>query len=130
LERKIYVEKGDVTRRVVLHRHDQAGCKPDGWIGWLEEGRQHAPKREDEGKDRSALMGENEDEAEDCGKSEKAELAVLAAAEKLVKGPEILRHRHDGYKKRCQEYEDSTQQNAGLRRTRVSVFSRPIRDGD
>jgi hypothetical protein len=96
LERKIDVQKRGAPRQVVLQRSDQAECTP-GWIGWLEEERQHAPKREDEGKNRSALMGENEHHAEDCGKSEKAELAVLAAAEKLVKGPEILRHRHDGY---------------------------------
>jgi hypothetical protein len=68
-----------------------------GRIGWLKEGRPRALKREDQVKDSSPLMGEKEHQAEDCGKSEKAELAVLAAAEELVKGPETLRHRHDGY---------------------------------
>jgi hypothetical protein len=96
LERRIDVQNRGATWQAVLQRGDQAEWIP-GWVGWPEEGRPHAPKREDEGKNHSALMGENEDQAEDCGKSEKAELAVLAAAEELVKGPEILRHRHDGY---------------------------------
>jgi len=53
-------------------------------------------------------MGEQEDETEDCGQSEKAELAVLSSAKKLVEGPEVLRHRHDSHKERCEKYEDST----------------------
>jgi hypothetical protein len=122
--------KGDAARQIELYRRDQTGAEPGGWIGWLKEGRQHASKRQDQGKDRSALMGENEHETEDCGYCEKAELAVLAAAEKLVEGPEIFRHGHDGYKKSCQKYEDLTKQNADLRRTRRRVFNRTFRYGN
>jgi hypothetical protein len=74
-------------------------------------------------------MGEQEDETEDRGEREKAELAVLAAAEKLVKGPEVLRHRHDGDKKCREKYEDLAQQDAGSRRRRVFSFNGPVRDG-
>lgn len=54
-------------------------------------------------------MRENEHEAEDCGQSEKPELTVLTTAEKLVEGPEVFRHWHDGYQKRCEEYENLTE---------------------
>ena len=46
-------------------------------------------------------MGEQEDEAEDGGERQKAELAVLSSTEKLVKGPEVLRYGHNGNKKSC-----------------------------
>ncbi|NYF89035.1 hypothetical protein RBB79_05775 [Tunturiibacter empetritectus] len=101
--------KGDVARQVVLHRRDHAGAEPGCWIGWLKERRQHASKRQYQGKDRSSLMRENEHEAEDCGQSEKPELTVLTTAEKLVEGPEVFRHWHDGYQKRCEEYENLTE---------------------
>lgn len=65
-------------------------------------------KREEKAKNFSALMGEQEDETEDRSESQKAELAVLTPTEKLVKGPEVLRYRHNGNKKCCKEYEDST----------------------
>jgi hypothetical protein len=54
-------------------------------------------------------MREDEDEAEDCGQSEKSELTVLTTAEKLVEGPEVFRHGHDGYQKRCEEDENLTE---------------------
>jgi hypothetical protein len=53
-------------------------------------------------------MGEQEDETEDRGESQKAELAVLSPTEKLVKSPEVLRYRHNGNEKRCEKYEDLT----------------------
>jgi hypothetical protein len=53
-------------------------------------------------------MGEQEHKTEDCGKSEKAELAVLSAAQKLIKGQEVLGDRHDSYEECCEKYEDST----------------------
>jgi hypothetical protein len=90
---------------------------------------QDALKREQEAKNFSALMGEQEHKTEDRGKSEKAEFAVLSAAQKLVKGPEVLRYGHNGNKECCEKYEDSTQQNAGLRRRRVSSFNGPVRNG-
>jgi hypothetical protein len=101
--------KGDAARQVVLHKRDQAWAESGCWIGWLKERRQHASKRQNEGKDRSALMREDEDEAEDCGQCEKSELTVLTTAEKLVEGPEVFRHGHDGYQKRCEEYENLTE---------------------
>jgi hypothetical protein len=101
--------KGDAARQVVLHRGGQTGEEPGSWIARLKERRQHSSKRQNEGKDHSALMREDEDEAEDCGQSEKSELTVLTTAEKLVEGPEVFRHGHDGYQKRCEEDENLTE---------------------
>jgi hypothetical protein len=52
-------------------------------------------------------MGEQEDETKDRGESQKAELAVLSPTEKLVKGPEVLRDRHNSYEDCCEKHEDS-----------------------
>ena len=108
LEGEVDDEKRGVRKQTGSHRRDQMGRQCRGWVDWFEEGRQRVAKREQKANNFSALMGEQEDETEDRGKSQKAELAVLSPTEKLVKGPEVLRYRHNGNKNCCEKYEDST----------------------
>lgn len=108
MEGEVDDEKRRVRELTGSHRRDQVGRQCRGRIDWFEEGRQCASKREQKAKDLSTLMGEQEDETEYRGESQKAELAVLSSTEKLVKGPEVLRYRHNGNEKRCEKYEDLT----------------------
>ena len=108
MEGEVDDEKRRVRELTGSHRRDQVGRQCRGRIDWFEEGRQCVSKREQKAKDLSTLMGEQEDETEYRGESQKAELAVLSSTEKLVKGPEVLRYRHDSYEECCEEYEDST----------------------
>jgi hypothetical protein len=129
LEGEVDDEKRSFRKQTGSHRRDQMGRQCRGGIDSFEEGRQRVSKGQEKAKNFSALMREQEDETEDRGESQKTELAVLSPTEKLVKGPQVLRYRHNGNKNRCEKDEDSTKQNAGVRRRRVCSFNKPVRDG-
>jgi hypothetical protein len=94
------------------------------WIVVLKDERKPSTEGEDEGHTLLAMLEKDHDQAEDGRYREEAKLAILTAATKLVRVPEVLCPRHGENQENREQDEHAAQHNPSLGHFSRTRFTR------